>query len=62
MCPYPKNTQFVGRESTLEKIQKELQLIDSTKVQQTARTVVLFGLCGVGYEQATKAPRLYEKC
>jgi hypothetical protein len=54
ICPYPKNTQFVGRESTLEKIRKELQHIDSAKVQQTARTVVLFGLGGVGYKQASK--------
>jgi hypothetical protein len=50
ICPYPKNTQFVGRGSILEQMKKELQHVDSIEVLQAARTVVLFGLGGVGYE------------
>jgi len=42
ICPYPKNTQFVGRESILEQVKKELQ--------QGAKTVALYGLGGVGYK------------
>jgi hypothetical protein len=50
ICPYPKNTQFVGRESILDQTRKELQYVDSTEVLQGGRTVVLYGLGGVGYK------------
>ena len=42
ICPYPENTQFVGRKSILEQVKKELQ--------QDTKTVALYGLGGVGYK------------
>jgi hypothetical protein len=49
MCPYSKNFKFVGRELIIENIRKQLQDEGNPKVQQTARTVAIFGLGGVGY-------------
>jgi len=49
ICPYPRNTQFVGRGSILGRMRKEFQHVDSTEVPQAPRTVVIFGLGGVGY-------------
>jgi hypothetical protein len=54
ICPYLKNTQFVGRESILEQIKKELQ--------QGAKTVALYGLGGVGYKQACQIATDIDKC
>ena len=53
ICPYPKNTQFVGRESILEQMRKELQHVDSAEPLQSARTVALYGLGGVGYKMSS---------
>jgi hypothetical protein len=49
MCPYSKNFKFVGRELIIENIRKQLQHEGNPEVQQTARTVAIFGLGGVGY-------------
>jgi nucleoside phosphorylase len=48
ICPYPENTQFVGRESILDQMMKELQHVDGIELLQGARTVALHGLGGVG--------------
>jgi hypothetical protein len=56
ICPYPKNTQFVGRELILEQTRKELQYVDSTEVLQGGRRVVLYGLGGVGYKMSLLKP------
>jgi hypothetical protein len=49
MCPYPRNSKFVGRELIIEHIRKQLQHQGDPEVQQTARTVAIFGLGGVGH-------------
>lgn len=50
VCPYPKITLFVGRESILERIRKEFQHTSCIGVLQGSRTVALYGLKGAGYE------------
>jgi len=49
MCPYSRNTKFVGREHILEGIRQQLPHEGVIEGQQTARTVAIYGLGGVGY-------------
>ena len=53
MCPYTENSDFIGRTEILEDIKEKLQHIkkekDDNQVSQTRKTVVLYGLGGVGY-------------
>ncbi|KAH8661696.1 hypothetical protein BGZ60DRAFT_91061 [Tricladium varicosporioides] len=56
LCPYTENSEFIGRTSILKEIQRKLQHGDEqagTKATapQTRRTVVLYGLGGVGKSQ-----------